>query len=64
MIRDEVIISKMLCILLRSRSHCEDGAERLSTGSPNLGQRVAELHRFKSNTLKLTDNNKTVLKAA
>lgn len=40
------------------------GDERISTGLLNLGQRVVELHHFKSNTLKLTDNNKTVLKAA
>ena len=40
------------------------GGERLSTGSQNLGQRVVELHHFKSNNLKLTDTNRTVLKAA
>ena len=40
------------------------GDERISTGSVSLDQRVAELHRYKSNNLKLTDNNRTVLKAA
>ena len=29
------------------------GDERISTGSENLGQRVAELHRFKSNNFKI-----------
>ena len=40
------------------------GDERISTESVSLDQRVAELHRYKSNNLKLTDNNRTVLKAA
>ena len=64
MSRDEVIIKSLQGELFQSRNHCEDGDERLSTGLLNLGQRVAELHRFKSNNLKLTDTNKTVLKAA
>lgn len=59
-----MIIKSLQSELFQSRNHCEDGDERLSTGSLNLGQRVAELHRFKSNNLKLTDTNKTVLKAA
>lgn len=40
------------------------GDERISTGIGIPGKHVAELHRFKSNILKLTDNNKSVALAA
>lgn len=40
------------------------GDERISTDLVSLGQRVEELHLYKSNTLKLTDNNRSVALAA